>query len=217
MAVKIACIWHKASERSLIERSLRQDEDEPSWQVSFFRYTEAASLEKLLLILRAGFDAILLHLSTPQCAALKLAELYHRDKLSVRIVLTSRTDADRPALDALFAGVIHPENNVLDIVEQIRSAISKPAQHLDSRDLEAAIVRVFNSDRVLSAHYMHRFEESYRGPYTFDDYRRLSQACLVDDTTAPEITQSPAVFISYSSQDEPLAEEIRQALMSRGI
>jgi DNA-binding NarL/FixJ family response regulator len=215
IGVKIACIWHRTSERSLIERSLQHDE--PSWQVSFFRFTEAASLEKLLLILRGGFDAVLLHLSTPQCAALKLVELYHRDKLSVRILLTSRTDADQASLRALFAAVIHPDNNILDVAEQIRSAVSKPAHYLDASDLERAIVAVFNSDRVLSAQYMNRFEESYRGPYTFDDYRRLSQACLVEDTAAPDPMAPSAVFISYSNEDEPLADEIRQALTGRSV
>jgi hypothetical protein len=44
----------------------------------------------------------------PQCAALRMAELYTGQAVGTNY-LTSRTDADAAALEAVFAGVIHPD------------------------------------------------------------------------------------------------------------
>ena len=145
--MKLACIWNDEEERAIIEREVRTGE--PSWDAVFFPYQEVAALGPLLHLLKGGYSAILLHLSTPMCGALKLAELCHRDRLSTRIILTSRTPADPKAVSALFSGLLHPDDDVYDLTAKIKSAVSAPPKHLSLPDLEKAIVSVFNTDDLL--------------------------------------------------------------------
>jgi hypothetical protein len=157
-----------------------------------------------------------LHLSLPECAALKLAELYHRDRLTTRIILTSRTDADERALDALFPGRVHPDDELHDVAKKVKVFVRTRPKYLTKRQLENAIVSVFNTDGVLSTQFRQRFNELYHGAFTFDDYRRFPNACLVEGPMASESSARGAIFISYAAKDEPLADELRESFVKRG-
>lgn len=209
--MRLACIWNDEKERATVEHELRNAE--PSWELVFFPWEEVAALDPLLNILRGGYSAILLHLSTPPCGALKLAEIHHRDKLSTQIILTSRTPADPGALTALFSGRIHPEDDVYGLAAKISSILKTPPRYLSSQELERAIVSVLNTDDLLKIQFMQVFREKrLRKLLTFDDYRRFCHISLVEASV-----KSSRVFISYASKDRGLVEEITDSLMARGV
>jgi DNA-binding NarL/FixJ family response regulator len=205
----VAYVWHNPMERAELEATIRREE--PGWMLTCFEHRELEGLHGLHQLVGGAFDIVMLHLSLPPCFAIKLAELWHREHGRTRIVLVSRTQADKRALSTLFAEHIHPDSDASRVTEKIRTATSKPVVYLSLSALQRAIVRIFNSDDVLPAQYRHHFGELYRGAFTFEDYRRFAEKCLVEGP------QHSEVFISHSSIDRELAEELKESLRRRGI
>src|SRR5437867_3189288 len=48
-------------------------------------------------------------------------------------------------------------------------------------------------------------------------YRRFSQAFLVEDTMAAVSSGTAPIFISYSSKDQALAQELQRAFSKKGV
>jgi hypothetical protein len=213
--MKLAYIWHSEVERSALAKLIQREK--PSWQIISLHYTDVSSLDKVLMLAKSDLDAIMLHLSLPHAVALKLAELYHREHLRARIILSSRTDADPESIRRLFSGHVHPDKDIGRITTKIQATLERPPEYLPGREVEEAIVAIFNSDDVLPSQFRQRFGVLYRGAFTFDDYNRFSQAFLIEDSMDAVRSSAAPVFISYSSKDQALAQELQQAFSKRGV
>lgn len=210
--MKLAYVWYRPPERAIVEKLLWAER--PSWQVDSIHAAAVAHLEGAIRLLKHGYDGILLHLSMPPCLALKLAELFHREKLQTRILLLSRTDADPDAVSALFSGHINPDNDIATLTDRLESFLGGPLKHLPtSQAIEEAIVRIMNTDDVFAYQFRERFPVLYRGPFSIDDYHKLAEACLQTGDTAP----APRVFISYAKQDESFVLELSELFAAEGV
>ncbi|MFL6258090.1 MAG: hypothetical protein ACJ76Y_00140 [Thermoanaerobaculia bacterium] len=184
--------------------------------MDYINSSDAGLLEDIVRILRQKYDGVMLHLSTPPCMALKLAELVHREKLPTHIVLLSRTEADPKAVSALFSGHIDPDKNIATLTDRLEKSLKENPRHLSiSQEIEEAIVTIMNTDDLFAYQFRDKFPVLYRDPFSIDDYRKLAEAYLMP-SDGPASSRSK-VFVSYTKNDEGLALELCDLLSKSGV
>lgn len=214
--MKIAYIWYRPVEKAMMERLFQGDR--PEWKLESIHESQVGDLFSAVRLLKSDYAAILLHLSTPPCLALKLAELVHKRRLNIRVVLISRTPADSEAILSLFSGHVHPDQDVTRITELLDAFLRAPFAHLETAAaVDAAIVRILNSDDVFQYQYRLHFPVLYRAPFGVEDYHRFADACLNATATANETVPARRVFISHATKDEGLALDLHRRLQDRHV
>jgi len=214
--MKLAYVWYNPVERSMIESLIRSDR--PDWKLQCIHESQVGDLVSAIRLLKSEHSAIMLHLSTPPCLALKLAELIHRNQLGIRLALFSRTPADPAAVRALFACHVDPDRDVTRLADRLDELLKAPMAHLQTDEaIEAAIVRILNTDDVFQHQFRLYFPVLYRAPFAVDDYRKFAEACLNADPTRAGAISARRVFVSHATKDEDLALEVRHHLEARHV
>jgi hypothetical protein len=214
--VKLAYVWYNAVERVTIENLLLAER--PSWQIHCIPESEVGDLESAVRLLKAGYDAILLHLSKPPCLALKLAEMAHQSKRDTRVLLISETDAEPAAIQMLFSGHIHPNRDIAMLADAITGFIEGTSSNLLSADeIEDAIVRILNTDSVFQYQFRQTLGVLYRDPFTINDYHAFAKSCLAPPIADLKARREKRVFISYSAEIQDEAMFLRQGLTEMGV
>jgi hypothetical protein len=214
--VKIAYIWYKPVEKAMIERLFQMDR--PLWGLECIHESQVTDLFSAINLLKLDFAAIMLHLSTPPCLALKLAELVHKNRLPTRVVLISHTPADPEAIQRLFGGHVHPDRDITRVTELLDKLLHAPFPHIETdAAVEDAIVRILNTDHVFQYQFRLHFPVLYRSPFAVDDYYRFAEACLHAAESEGGAVPPRRVFISHASKDEALALDLCERLQARKV
>lgn len=215
LAMRIAYIWYNPDERSMVEQQIR--EQKRTWELVCMPEETTCTLNAILRLLRTGYDAILVHLSLRFCLALKMAEVIHRENVSTKVILFSRTMSDRAALSGLFDGDIHPDRDMFSLTSRIETIVGKPRVIItDEREIDERIVRIFNSSDTLKAGYLRKFPVRHKREFTLEDYNKAIGASAKLDWGEPGVNQRD-VFISYSRADKELAAELGTLLSQEGV
>lgn len=214
--MQLAYIWYDPAERVMTERIIQRER--PTWHLKCIAESETGGLDSAIAILKAGYDAILLHLSKPPCFALKLAELAHHERLATRVLIMSKTDADPEAIKTLFDGHIHPDRDVAGLADKIEKLLGgSPTRNKCLTEIEDSIVQILNTDSVFQYQFRQAFQVLYRDPFTISDYHQFATAHLSPTGVDYRTRLQGRVFISYSSDIQSSAMFLSQFLMERGV
>ncbi len=215
--MKVAHIWYSQEEKELV-RSLIELE-EPSWMLKSIAEKDASNVVAIVKLLKAGYDAILVHLSFAYCLAIKMAEICHRTNNPTKIILFSTTRANTKALTGFFDGIIRPDKDIGELPQRIKGIVTKERDVIaDDDDLNQRIISIFNTSTSLKSHYRTVLGSNQRGKelFTLDDYHFVIDASM-KKIAGPDFQEEIDVFISYSTLDSPIANELADVFDKLGL
>lgn len=214
--MKLAYVWYNSQERDAVRSVISSDE--PNWELLSINEKDVSNFTKVLKLLKSGYDAILVHLSLPFCLAIKMAEISHRDNIFTKIILFSNTNADRTAILGFFDGIIHPVNEIINLTQRIKAIVSEERKIItDEKELNSRILKIFNTSSSLKGDFVSVTGLRHKSDFDLDDYHLAINNSMIMNQQGDESEEEIDVFLSYSSKDTDVANELVQIFIDNGL
>lgn len=205
--MRAAFVWYKKHERLHLQAALAGSGD---WDLTCIHENDVTTIERAFSLVNGPFEVVLVHLSLPNCLALRLAEYVHNTNKRTKLVLFSGTHADPAFLIGLFDGRFDANVDHVELLPGLlQQVVSAPRSPLSPRELVRRVEEVINDDPWLGRTIREAGADRHADRFDYSDYRRA-----VDAAAGPPAND---VFLSYSAQDSEVAAQLREALAQQGV
>lgn len=205
---KVAHIWYDANEKRVLSTLFGSS---PMKLVQMHE-SKVETYNDILFLLKEEYDVILLHLSHPNCLALKIGELSKTNSIKTKIVLLSTTSVPSHILNTVFDGHISKRENLHLAVDMVEDVINNPKKDTSSvADIRNAIYEIIQQEDVLKKD-IRKTLGIRMGEIRTEHYE---DTCMKAGNENKK--EKCDVFISYSNVDQEIASEIRDLLNKENI
>ena len=209
-------VWYDPSERDTVRSVINSER--PGWKITNIPESEISNLVSVIKLLKAGYDAILVHLCLPFCLAIKMAEVCHRENIPTKIILFSSTTVDPEFLSGFFDGRIHPQYDIAQLTQRIEEIVAEDRSVMERDDeLNKKIVSIFNGSSSLRSLYYTISRLRHKDVLTLEDYQLAVSASMKGMGPASRLEGEIDLFISYSTKDTDIASELAGMLQKHGL